>query len=67
MVPCVWSGTCQVLIAVWWYSLLFTDINDNDPVFDQEAYHFSFAEDSDIGYIIGSVHANDSDIGPAGD
>ena len=47
-------------------SCFLPDVNDNDPSFDQDNYLFSVSELSSVGYIVGTVHATDLDIGGAG-
>lgn len=38
------------------------DANDNDPVFDQEAYQFSVEENLPRGALVGVVRASDKDL-----
>lgn len=40
-----------------------TDINDNDPVFDNTSYVFEVSEDTMNGYMVGRVEADDIDSG----
>ena len=41
-------------------------MNDNDPVFGEDSYFFSFNEDAVVGDIVGVVHAEDQDMGAGG-
>lgn len=50
------SATTKVLINV-------LDANDNDPIFSKEFYEFQVEENLKRGTIIGSVSAEDADVG----
>lgn len=43
-----------------------TDVNDNAPVFTNPDVTFSIDEDEAVGFLVGTVAANDLDIGNAG-
>lgn len=45
---------------------MLTDVNDNDPVFGEDSYFFSFNENAVVGDIVGVVHAEDQDMGAGG-
>ena len=44
-------------------SVYITDINDNDPEFDNASYAFDVAEGTTSGYLVGTVTAEDIDSG----
>ncbi|XP_063071465.1 cadherin-22-like [Engraulis encrasicolus] len=50
------SGSTTVTIVI-------TDVNDNSPTFPQKIYQFSASEGDSVGTPIGSVMANDADMG----
>ncbi|KAL2090897.1 hypothetical protein ACEWY4_013160 [Coilia grayii] len=50
------SGSTTVTIVI-------TDVNDNAPSFSQKLYQFSVSEGAAVGTPIGSVIANDADMG----
>ncbi|XP_060630188.2 protocadherin gamma-B5-like isoform X3 [Anolis sagrei] len=50
------TGTAQILINI-------TDANDNPPVFTQEIYRMSLAENAPVGSFILQVKASDNDEG----
>lgn len=50
------TATSQVTIEV-------LDINDNDPIFSQEDYHFKIEENLARGTFVGKLHATDMDFG----
>ncbi|XP_041350681.1 protocadherin-19-like [Gigantopelta aegis] len=54
--PCNASCTVTVIVNL-------TDINDNPPVFVEDRYSFSLAEDATTGSSIGNVTATDKDLG----
>lgn len=43
--------------------IVVTDVNDNAPVFREEAYEVSVAEDTSVGSVIATVTATDADAG----
>ncbi|KAM4688978.1 cadherin-9-like [Discoglossus pictus] len=50
------SGTTTVNITL-------TDVNDNPPRFPQSIYQFSSLESAPIGTAVGTIKANDADVG----
>ncbi|WAQ98689.1 FAT-like protein, partial [Mya arenaria] len=54
------TSHCMVRINV-------NDVNDNAPKFDQSFYSFDIPEDTAIGTTVGSVRADDLDVGLNGD
>lgn len=43
--------------------IVVTDVNDNAPVFSQEAYNVSLREDTAVGSVIFTANASDVDLG----
>lgn len=54
------SGTLTIDIVV-------TDVNDNDPIFEDTNYRVSLPEDTSANSVIVQVRANDADIGLNGE
>ena len=52
-----YSGRLDCLIQIM-------DINDNNPMFDQDVYKFKLNEDTKVGTQVGYLHAFDLDEGP---
>ncbi|KAM4709348.1 protocadherin-23 [Discoglossus pictus] len=53
------SSTCQVTITI-------EDVNDNEPVFQQQFYNVSIPEHAPLGHCFLQVKATDVDSGPFG-
>ena len=51
------TGSTLVVITV-------QDVNDNEPVFRDNAYQFRVAENSEVGVVVGRVTAVDEDQQP---
>lgn len=53
------QSTCSLLVQI-------LDINDNAPVFENSHYDFTILNSRPVGYLAGTVVANDADIGNNG-
>ncbi|KAL2094300.1 hypothetical protein ACEWY4_009019 [Coilia grayii] len=49
------------------FTIQVTDINDNPPLFDQQAYNYTISEVVDPGNFVLQVTARDKDTGPNGE
>ena len=58
-----WDGTNA---AVTTLMVTITDVNDNIPSFIHQQSEFNINEDSSIGFMVGSVQAEDPDENPSG-
>ena len=56
----VQSSSCIVQLNI-------EDVNDNDPRFSKSFYSFDVSEDTPIGTTLGSIVAEDEDLGAGGD
>ncbi|CAE1240267.1 PCDHD2 [Acanthosepion pharaonis] len=48
------------------FSIQVVDVNDVQPQFSREAFHFVVHENQESEFPIGSIHATDPDLGPRG-
>lgn len=54
-----WEWQCNTTVE-----LLVSDVNDNPPVFGQDAYRVALPEDTPVGHLVAQPHATDRDLGP---